>query len=340
MHEAQFNNQLAVVYLARFAEGPKPLAAFIASYRKHPAGCAHDLVVVRKGFPDAPTPQDKQLAALNAHIISVSDDGFDINAYAAAAQKLPHQRVAFFNTFSEILADDWLRKLDAAMSRPGVGIAGATGSYESLHSSMRRVNEGWWRFRNHILPLPAAARRVFRTLRKLLPKALVQKLLTRIVTYFAAGIQSRDPDRVVDPEFEAYWAKELQPGGGHEFLNHIQDFPNVHIRTNGFVIDRRMFLDANPGAIVTKIDSYLFESGPDSLTRQVMRRGLEVVVVGADGNVYGVDQWPRSGTFRQGDQRNLLVSDNQTRAFGSMDGVAKTVYADLTWGGEHEARPV
>lgn len=44
--------QIAVVYLATFAEGVAPVRKFIDSYKRRRGGIAHDLVIVWKGFPN------------------------------------------------------------------------------------------------------------------------------------------------------------------------------------------------------------------------------------------------------------------------------------------------
>jgi hypothetical protein len=100
------------------------------------------------------------------------------------------------------------------------------------------------------------------------------------------------------------------------------------------MMERQIFVDTLPSLIETKNDSYLFESGPDSLTQQVLRRGLRVVVVGKDGSIYEMDQWAESGTFRLGSQHNLLVKDNQTRAFEAMNVAEQSAFATMAWGEE------
>jgi hypothetical protein len=327
-----FAHDLAVVYLARFAEGSKPVAGFIKSYARHDAGIAHDRVVIRKGFAGQDTTQDRIIAPWSRHAYDVSDDGFDITAYAQVAARLPHRHVVFLNTFSEIVADGWLRKLHAAMQDPAVGIAGATGSFESLRSSMKRVNKGWWLFENRLSPAPTGSRRLIRFVRKLLPRQFGIRVASRVITYFVASSKKPNFNPALDDKFEAYWQQEIGPGGTLEYLSSVPPFPNIHIRTNAFMIDRRVFLDAGPGEIKDKKDSYLFESGEDSLTQQIFRRSLKVVIVGADGQRYDTDRWAESGTFRLGDQRNLLVKDNQTRAFDNMAESEKRAFADMTWG--------
>jgi hypothetical protein len=329
-----FTSDLAVVYLARYAEGVMPVANFVESWERHPPGIAHDRVVIRKGFPDGKAAQDKILRRAFSHAISVSDDGFDINAYAKAARQLPHKHVVFVNTFSEIASDNWLRKLRSAFADPTVGIAGATGSYESPLSTMKRVQKGVWRIQNRGFPKLASFYWLFRVIRARLPKRLAVKLVVSAASYFSTRTTKPDRDPALDDQFEAYWASETAPGGRLARLNEIPAFPNPHIRSNAFMIDRQIFLDTLPGSIDTKNDSYLFESGPDSLTQRMLQRGLKVVVVGGDGCIYEMDKWAESGTFRLGSQRNLLVKDNQTRAFDDMNTSEQRAFAAMTWGDE------
>jgi hypothetical protein len=328
---SKFTSDLAVVYLARFAEGPKPIANFIESYNRQAAGIDHDRVVIRKGFSDDDTQQDKILRSLFPNTISIPDDGFDIAAFAKAAVQLPHKHVVFLNTFSEIVSDNWLAKLSSALSGPAIGIAGTTGSYESQYSSLKRFHEGL--FQNRILPLPTGTRSLLRTARKLLPKRFVDRVVLAVIAHSATGNQPT-VGRTRDDQFEAFWQRETGPGGTFDFVNAIPPYPNPHIRTNAFMIERETFLDTLPTSLATKKDSYLYESGPDSLTQQILRRGNKVVIVGRDGKCYDIDQWPKSGTFRLGDQYNLLVQDNQTRAFAALSRTEKRVFVETTWGGD------
>lgn len=333
MSDAQspFASDLAVVYLARFAEGARPIAKFVESYIRHPAGIAHDLVVVRKGFPSGSTEQDDLLAACRPHAITISDDGFDITAYAQAAAQLPHDYVVFLNTFSEIVADDWLLHLRTALADPSIGIAGATGSYESLHSSMKRLKKGLYLTQKQFLPSPARMRRAFQFVRKLLPREVSKRLVARIISHFAVAANKVSDDNFSDADFEAFWVRETRNDGTYDYLHAIPKFPNPHLRSNAFLMRRQLFLDVLPPSITTKTESYLFESGTDGLSQQVLSRGLKMVVVGRGGTIYDVEYWPESGTFRLGDQPNLLVHDNQTRAYDELNSSGKRAFADMTW---------
>lgn len=119
----------------------------------------------------------------------------------------------------------------------------------------------------------------------------------------------------------------------HEYNNIFSPFPNVHVRTTGFMIDRDLFLciaaDYN---ITSKDEAFMFESGPKSLTKQVLMKGKDILLVGRNGRGYSPEFWPHSDTFRQGTQSNLLIADNQTRNFSKMPWICKQDYVVRTWG--------
>jgi hypothetical protein len=110
-------------------------------------------------------------------------------------------------------------------------------------------------------------------------------------------------------------------------------FPNPHLRTNGFCIHKQLFLDVTRGyTIKDKIDTLRFESGIDGISRRIASRGLHLIVVGRNGRGFFPNEWPISGTFRQGEQENLLVADNQTRTFTCADSSERIFLSKLAWG--------
>jgi hypothetical protein len=119
----------------------------------------------------------------------------------------------------------------------------------------------------------------------------------------------------IQSRFRGLLAKAKALAAGLPLLSLFPTFPNVHMRTNGFLLAREDFLKLRPRMIRTKLDAWLFESGRNSMTRQILRRGLGVLVVGRDGSVYGPDEWAQSMTFWQHQQENLLIQDNRTAAY-------------------------
>jgi hypothetical protein len=124
---------ISVIHLVRRQNGVEPLRAFMASYRSVEAGVKHELVLAMKGFQD-----DRQRNKIRAHVdvphrvIDVVDRGYDVGSYWGLAERLNSDFACFLNSFSVILRPGWLAYLSQALSQEGVGLAGATGSYQSF----------------------------------------------------------------------------------------------------------------------------------------------------------------------------------------------------------------
>ncbi len=231
---------IAVAFLARGAnEGWRTSCErFLVSYRRFCPGIDHSLYVIFKGFPDTNTLNKavNLFRCVDYKPVFLNDDSLDIGAYIEWANQIDEDQICVLNTMSEILAENWLKKLALNLALPSVGLVGATGSYESLNANL--------------------------------------------------------------PAFPV--------------------FPNIHIRSNAFMIDRDVFCYLTKGQVIgNKIDAFNFESGPQSMTRQILASGKEVLVVGRNGRGYSPKWWPTSDTFRLGTQSNLLVADNQTRKFAA-----------------------
>jgi len=122
---------------------------------------------------------------------------------------------------------------------------------------------------------------------------------------------------------------EAFPGPRHLYGR----FPNPHLRTNAFML----ITDMLRGRVsltygMSKNDAYEFESGKHGLTNTILASGKEVLVVGRNGRGYGPNWWATSDTFRQGRQMNLLVADNQTRAFMAAPWNEKIRLSYAAWG--------
>ena len=109
-------------------------------------------------------------------------------------------------------------------------------------------------------------------------------------------------------------------------------FPNYHMRSNTFLIARSLMHDLKVGAMMEKQDAHEFESGRESLTRQILARNLRPLVVGRDGEAYEKEAWYESFTFRSAEQQNLLVADNQTRYYAEADAPTRRALVEATWG--------
>src|SRR5215831_12473656 len=131
-------NEVCLVYLARAKSGVEPFHKFLTSYRQYRGGLEHDILILFKGFNDEVEIQKwlETAKEFNPGKMSVSDHGFDLRAYGMAARQLDYTYFCFLNSFSEILAENWLAKMDAIIRRKGVGLVGATGSAESMYTNV------------------------------------------------------------------------------------------------------------------------------------------------------------------------------------------------------------
>lgn len=266
---------IAVVYLAWAPAGLDPVRAFIASYRRHDSGIAHELIVVLKEFADdAATAEHRRVLAEVVHQELLRPARIqDIPAYVDAAATLDQSLVCCLNSQSVVLDDGWLAKLVRQARRDDVGMAGATGSWESRVTGARH------------------------------------------------GPAPDDPLRTVKGVV-----------GGLLARRHFPPFPNPHLRTNAFVMERDLLLRVAAGPLKDKEAVQRFESGHDGFTERVRRRGLEAVVVGRDGVGYEARRWPQSQTYRSGTQRNLLVADNRTRVYAQAEPGERRALGTLAWG--------
>lgn len=229
--------QIAVVYLLRKANPEIYFRAFLDSISRHPGGMPYLPVVLHKGYePDEVHP----LAAswvdggCAPRIVTVGDAGFDLTAYRKAAACLDQPRLLFLNSYSRLLAPQWLAKLVAASDDLGPGaLVGASGSWEALDSTT--------------------------------------------------------------------------------------PFPNICLRSNGFLINRERYL-AFSHPLETKRDCNLFEAGPNNMTQTILSEGGKVAVVDRDGRVILPPDWPESLTFRSGNQQRLLIADNRTNDYQTAGG--------------------
>ena len=84
-----------------------------------------------------------------------------------------------------------------------------------------------------------------------------------------------------------------------------------------------------------KFMAYAAESGWNSITKQVLSMGFDVIVIDRWGGNYNIEQWPDSKTFWIENQQNLLISDNQTRLYENAGEEEKGKLVYLAWG-KHE----
>jgi hypothetical protein len=306
---------IAVVHLVWGPLGIQPLRRFLESYRAEPAGSNHELVVLFNAVDRGARNQLlAELDGVEHRLIELEEPVQDLPAYAQASARIEHERLCFLNSHSVILAPGWLANLDRALSRPGVGLAGASGSWGSIRSYLRfslglggRYAHIFEDRRTTIDTLEAIAERHRST-----GAALQQQRKRFLLTYGRAVLEQ-----------------------AHGFVS----FPAYHVRTTGFMVPRELFAELRIGDARRKNDAYRLESGRRSVTRQVQAQGLRALVVGRDGAVFEAPDWHASGTFWQRGQENLLIADKQTQGYALGDAYERRVLSRYAWGELAEPAP-
>lgn len=322
---------LAVVYLARAAEGLAPVKRFAQSYRAHAAGIEHSLVVICKGHQsDSAVTSTLACFGRPVEVITVSDDGFDIGAYIHAAQTLQHERLCFLNTFTEIASNSWLGHLVQHARQPRVGIVGAMGSYESVRTTIDFVAKATWLcLEKGVLYDPRLADQ-FRWIFEIYAKPWLQNSRWRRVI---GRLRLTGPPAGEPAIWREHW-KQITGYSGDlaSWLDGFPEFPNPHIRSNGFALRRDVFNRIVASCRPTKESAMHFESGANGYTAQIRALGLGAVVVDKNGTGYAVSEWPKSRTFRLGAQEGLILTDNQSRGYDAMAVGTKATHLRITWG--------
>lgn len=294
--------EIGVVHLIRRRNGLAPFERFLASYREFPAGMPHDLVLIFKGFPFGLGTQDydRLLADVPHRRMYMADYGFDLRPYFRAVAVLEYRYLCFLNSFSRILVNDWLAKLYRWVTAQGVGLVGATASYQSFSTSnaererMLQKMDFTARFRWRIS-------HVFRDMQ-------IRLVTQRSIAWLLGSAGLWDPAR------------------------YFPSFPNYHVRTNAFMASREILAGIQIGPVIFKLSAYMFESGRNSLTNQILNLGLRPLVVGCDGEGYDKESWHLADTFRQSRQENLLIADNQTDIYELSDSKKRAELSKLAWG--------
>ena len=320
---------IAVVHLLWGPLGPTRLREFLGSYRRHSAGVEHELVILFNGVGAEERPALLlELEGVEHTALTLQEPVQDLVAYRQAAARLPHERLCFLNSYSVILADDWLAKLDHALDQPATGIAAATGSWASLRSltlnGLRLPNA----YRD-VVPDRSVAFEEFRRMQLELEQGRAMP------SDLAGGPHSQSPRRA--PARSVMSALEIMRSTAEQLIR-FEGFPAVHVRTNAFIVDRAVFGRLRVSGIGRKIDAYSLESGRANFTRQLRRMGLAPLLVDRDGRLYESEAWPQSATFWQSDQEGLMIADNQTAIYANGGIERRRLLSALAWGARAEPR--
>ena len=127
-------------------------------------------------------------------------------------------------------------------------------------------------------------------------------------------------------------AYTIAPRPLRPFRRDFDPFPNPHVRSNGFALERELLRSLDWPAPRRKLDAWRLESGRRGISRQIVERGLSMLVVGRDGVAYPPERWRESATFRSGGQVNQLIADNRTREYDTAGARRRADLERFAWG--------
>ncbi len=111
-------------------------------------------------------------------------------------------------------------------------------------------------------------------------------------------------------------------------------FPNPHIRTSAFLINAKDLLscDFNKKKFIDKIETNYFESGRNSITNQLLKKGFKIGIVNSDDKYFSIGEWKKSQTYALENQEKLIFSDNRTNIYFDADSDKKKIIRKNNWG--------
>lgn len=113
-----------------------------------------------------------------------------------------------------------------------------------------------------------------------------------------------------------------------------KSFPNYHIRTCSFMINRKLFLEyaATQKFPKTKEDTWKLEHGQQSLTKFVLDKGYKAVIVDSEGKVFNPENWISSMTYMHPDACKSYLSDKWARKYYEHDEHNRVALETIIWG--------
>lgn len=353
-------SSVAVVYLARKSNGVASWQSFLDSYTNLSAGIGHQLVIVYKGFEGDGAGlmlAQKLFSEVESEAIFVTDQCLDIGAYLQAAHQIDSHYVCFLNTHSVINGPNWLLFLTNAISVPEIGLAGATGSYESLYDSLALISKVNWLIyvkkipynkilADHFAFILNAPDNIINPItntwkgndvKRTIWQAMKERLLgpspmIRQHREVTESFYDESSISHLEAEWLPYWDHLVSKVGAFNWLPRIPRFPNPHIRSNAFIIEREFLIKFFPFINSNKQSAYEFESGFSGLSKTVLSQELSLAIVNSHGQCFLQDEWAKSKTFRLQDQERLLIKDNQTTAFMLMEPRVRDIHIMMSWG--------
>jgi hypothetical protein len=115
----------------------------------------------------------------------------------------------------------------------------------------------------------------------------------------------------------------------------FDNFPNPHIRTNAFFVERSLWLEyfSNLSLPLSKKQCLMIESGESSFTKFAKEESANPGVINSDGFFYNLNELKISDVFRSMNDTKNLIDDNRTLEFQKSSMDKKRSLSWDAWGG-------
>ena len=128
-------SRICVAHLVRRKNGIEPFLRFIQAYTSHPPGIPCDLMIIYKGFPKDGFPRSIAGPWETSPTSPILSRTRDLTSSRISRRRnIFRTTISVPNSYSVILHGDWLRNLHTHIQGNNVGVAGATGSWQSIYS--------------------------------------------------------------------------------------------------------------------------------------------------------------------------------------------------------------
>jgi hypothetical protein len=288
--------KIDIIYIARGADwGVETAQKFFKSYMEHPAGCEHNLLVAAKAWENDPQGYEKLKQLAQSCGAKIVDLPDDGFCFGA------HFRAAQLSD-----ADYIFPMTSTSQILQDDWLLKFKKAFEENKKLKHAGTGGFWALLNEPSIkdfINENSKRKFGN-KKSLARSIYKKL-----EYL------KDIDLVLKEKF--------QP-----------PFPNYLIRSNAYMICRKMYLEfmEKYGIPKNKFEACQLESGVyKGLSKFVERKGFKIGVLGADGRLYKKHEWPESKTGFAPDLSNVIIKDWHYDNYLSADPQTKLVLDKWAW---------
>jgi hypothetical protein len=318
MAESYFD--VAISYVIREADGISEVKNFLDSaYSWKVQGNEEFFITVKesseKFFSDVHMLTENH--CLDFRLIRGENGGFDIGSHFDLALNHIFSVYILMTASSLPTEKDWITKLVGPFSDVNVGLTGSMQTAESHYTNLRRIN--FLRYKTQIgiklkgrelaeARIRGVEESVLGNSSNLRPRMFIAYLKRVFVSFQLLNIS------VSDLQFKSF-----------------PKFPNYHLRTTGIAIRRESFLSCVKKRPTNKIEAYLIESGKNSLVREVLSAGMQVLLIKKTGQVLQFPSAEGRFTFRSTTSESLVVDHEWNRYF-SLGSDEQEVLTVLTHG--------